>query len=70
MEKIVEISSQELENYIKKWNENKDIKFEQNKIYCEDNGTFIAVDNTTQNCWTEEFKTEKEAINWLANKEL
>lgn len=35
----------------------------------EENGTFTAIDNTTGDAWTEEFKTEEEAINWLIGEE-
>ena len=33
------------------------------------NGSFTAIDNSTGNCWTEEFKTSFEAVRWLCGKE-
>ena len=37
----------------------------EGKFYCEDNGVWVACDNSTGDCWVEEFKTEVGAIGWL-----
>ena len=37
----------------------------EGRFYCEDNGVWVACDNTTGDCWVEEFKTEEGAIGWL-----
>lgn len=33
------------------------------------NGSFTAIDNSTGNCWTEDFKTSFAAVQWLCGKE-
>ncbi|MFC4231805.1 hypothetical protein ACFOW1_07880 [Parasediminibacterium paludis] len=42
-------------------------KFNTCKGYFLDKKVWIAFDNTTGNCWVEEFKTEELAICWLEN---
>lgn len=37
------------------------------KGYYVDNDKYVAFDNLTQDCWMEEFDTEKEAKKWLAS---
>lgn len=34
-------------------------------FYFEENGKYIAVDNTECNCWVEEFNSPGEAIEWI-----
>ncbi|MGB4588997.1 MAG: hypothetical protein WBI17_07155 [Clostridiaceae bacterium] len=34
-----------------------------------ENGTFTAIDNTSGDCWTEDFKTRYKAVEWLCGKE-
>lgn len=41
------------------------------KYYAEENdGTWVAVDNSTGEAWTEEFSTEENAIKWLTDTSL
>ena len=37
----------------------------EGKFYCQDNGVWVACDNTTGHCWVEVFTTEEGAIGWL-----
>jgi len=34
-------------------------------FYDKKNNRYIAMDNTTHDCWIEEFKTKNEALKWL-----
>lgn len=35
------------------------------RFYCFDKGVWVGCDNTTKECWMEEFKTEEDVIKWL-----
>jgi hypothetical protein len=37
----------------------------EGKFYCQDNGVWVGCDNSTNNCWVEEFNTEEDVIKWL-----
>lgn len=37
----------------------------ENLYYCKGDGCFIGIDNTTGNCWTEEFQTLSQCRRWL-----
>ncbi len=39
----------------------------QGCFLAQDNGTWVAVDNSTGDAWTEEFYTEHEAVCWLCS---
>lgn len=54
-----------LNEYIKNWEKHKDQTFNNNLLYSNIDDIFIAIDNSTGDCWTEEFKTEKAAQKWL-----
>ena len=59
-----------LNNYIQNWNEHKEQIFNNSRLYCKSGDLFIAIDDTTGNCWTEEFKSEKDAQEWLLGKKI
>lgn len=69
-ERISCVDKDTLDNYIQNWNEHKEQTFKNSRLYCKSDDLFIAIDDTTGNCWTEEFKTEKDAQNWLLGYEL
>ena len=35
--------------------------------FLDESGVYVAFDNTTCDCWVEEFDTVEEAINWIEN---
>lgn len=37
--------------------------------YKDDDGVYVAFDNSTNDCWIEEFNTRKEALKWLNDEE-
>ena len=37
------------------------------KFYFIESGIYVSLDNSTGEAWTEEFKTKKEAVDWLEN---
>lgn len=38
---------------------------EGTKLYAKDGNTWVALNNSTGECWVEEFDTEEETIRWL-----
>ena len=46
------------------WNKNRKESSRVN-IYYKSKRTFVAMDNTTGDCWIEEFSTEQKALDWL-----
>lgn len=65
MTEIKEVSRQEIRTFIDKWCECK----KETPCICllakVRKKCFVAVDNTTGDCWTESFKSKKKAIKWL-----
>lgn len=59
-----------LKEYIDNYSDNKEQSFDGDKLYCKSNNKFVAIDNSTGNCWVEEFESEKETQDWLLGKEL
>jgi len=56
--------------YIVAFTEHKELpKIEDNKFYFEEDEKFIAVDNSSNECFVEEFNTEDEAKIWLSGIE-
>ena len=69
--KIVKVNQGIINKYIYNWSNNKKLPIKEDLLYCESNeDLFIAINNTTGNCWTEEFQNEKETQKWLLDKEL
>lgn len=58
-----------LSNYVNNWCEHKELPIKKDLLYCKEDDKFVAVDNSSGNCWTEEFKTEEEVHNWLLGME-
>lgn len=42
-------------------------KHENATGYFRDKNVYVAFDNTTCDCWVEEFATAKKAVNWIKN---
>ena len=59
-----------LNEYINKWTKKEELPISVNLLYCKDGNKYIAIDNSTNNCWVEEFSSEKEVQNWLLKKDL
>jgi len=67
---ITKTTPKELAQFVSNWCDNQMTPEQQKQelLYCqEEDGRFTAVDNSTGDCWTEEFETEAEAIHWLDN---
>lgn len=59
-----------LRMYIDNCIEHKDLPINEDKIYSDEIcGGYIAVDNSTGDCFVEEFKTERQVHEWLLGKE-
>lgn len=63
--RISKVNSDVLNEYINNFSGHKNQTFSNNKLYCEENNEYIAVDNSSNNCFVESFNLEKDAINWL-----
>lgn len=63
------VSKEFLNNYVDNWVEKKELPSNVSLIYCEDGNKYIGVDNTTNDCWVEEFESEKDVLNWLSGIE-
>jgi len=58
------ITATEMLAIVQSWCDNhKSVPHEQ--FYCCDNDVWVGCDNTTGDCWVEEFQTEEEVIAWL-----
>lgn len=68
--RICLVDEKVVKEYIDNWSNNKEQSFNGDKLYCKENNKFVAIDNSTGDCWVEEFKTEKEAQDWLLGKDL
>lgn len=68
--KIIYTSKEILNKYISNWNHKKELPIKDDLLYTKDNNKYIAIDNTSNNCWVEEFALENDCINWLLGKEL
>lgn len=58
------ITTKAMMSIVNLWCEHKELA-PKDKFYCEDNGVWVGCDNTTGDCWVEEFQTEEEVIAWL-----
>lgn len=64
--KIYKVEQKVLNYYIDYWCRN--ILDDNRKLlygYDEESGLYIGIDNSTGECWTEEFDSEDACINWL-----
>ena len=69
-DRICLVDEKVVKEYIDNWSNNKEQSFNGDKLYCKDNNKFVAIDNSTGNCWVEEFDSEREAQDWLLGKDL
>lgn len=58
------ITAQAMKAIVDLWIEDKKLA-PDGMFYCFDNGVWVGCDNTTNDCWMEEFKTEEDIIKWL-----
>ena len=69
-DKVVKVDAVVVDKYINNWIDKKELPIKERKIYCEMIvGGYLAVDNSNDECYVEEFETEKEAQMWLFGKE-
>lgn len=63
---IYKVTFKELNKYVDNWCEHL-LNDDRNLLYAynPECKIFVGVDNSTDNCWVEEFKTEKDCIKWL-----
>ena len=64
-EMIEKVDRSIIGEYISCWEEGKSLPVDKDMIYAQDGDLFIAVDNTSNECYVEEFKTEEDVIKWF-----
>ena len=64
-EMIEKVDRSIIGEYISCWEEGKPLLVDKDMIYAQDGDLFIAVDNTSNECYVEEFKTEEDVIKWF-----
>ena len=64
-EMIEKVDRNIIGGYISCWEEGKPLPVDKDMIYAQDGDLFIAVDNTSNECYVEEFKTEEDVIKWF-----
>lgn len=64
--KIHKVNHKTLNYYVNQWTKNS-LEDDRRLLYAYDDesGIYIGVDNTTDNCWVEEFDSEEACLNWL-----
>ena len=68
-EKISFVSEEIASEYINNWVNHKEQTFKEDFLYCKEDDVYVAIDNTSGDCWVEEFSSEKEAQDWLLGKD-
>lgn len=64
-EKIEKVDRSIIGEYISCCEEGKTLPVDKDMIYAQDGNFFIAIDNTSNECYVEEFKTEEDVIKWF-----
>ena len=64
-EMIEKVDRSIIGEYISCWEEGTPLPVDKDMIYAQDGDLFIAVDNTSNECYVEEFKTEEDVIKWF-----
>lgn len=69
--KIYKVEQKTLNHYIDYWcrnilDDNRELLYG----YDEESGLYIGIDNTSNDCWVEEFDSEQSCIDWLNRKEV
>lgn len=68
-QEIEEWTPEEVSDFIDIWAEDRK-KAKRTRVLCRDKDAWVAVDNSTGDCWVEDFVSKKDAIDWLNGKEL
>lgn len=63
--KICFVPEKLLGKYVECWTDKKELPTKEELLYSKEGNKFVAVDNTSGDCWVEEFDNEKDAQNWL-----
>lgn len=69
LNKIYKVPMNTIRYYIDYWDRHI-LEDNRRKLYSWDleSGKYIAIDNTTDNCWVEEFDNEIDVLKWLGGK--
>ena len=63
--KIQKVDKMIINEYISCWVDGKPLPIDKSMIYTYDGNIFIAINNTSNECYVEEFGTEEEVLNWF-----
>lgn len=64
---ISKVSNDVLELYVDNWVNKKELPIKEKQFYAFNGSAYVAVDNLSNDCWVEDFSSEKDAQNWLLN---
>lgn len=68
--KISLVDKEIVDMYINNWMDHKELPIKENKLYCKVVGSgYLTIDNSSGECYVEEFDNEKQAQKWLLGKE-
>lgn len=65
-----ELDHDKFKAIIDRWTEHECVSGDYGLFLTKHGDSWVAIDNTTNNCWVEDFKTRQEAINWLEGEDL
>ena len=55
-----------MNEYVDRWTDKKELNLNYSLFYCQkENFCYVAVDNSSGECFVEEFETEAQAVYWL-----
>ena len=63
-DEIKEVEAKELSDLVNKWDEDHK-SIPRGRWIAKEGKKFVAIDNRTEDCWTEEFDSKEQAMSWL-----
>lgn len=69
-DKYCKVSKEIVDKYIDNWMGHKELPIKEDKIYCEMvSSGYLGIDNSSGECYVEEFETEEQVQKWLLGME-
>lgn len=64
------VSEDVFNEYIDSWSKNKKLPIDEKLLCCFNGEKYLALDNSNDECYVEEFESRKEAFDWLSSYDL
>ena len=65
------VDNEIVDKYIDNWMDHKELPTKETKLYCKMAiGGYLAIDNSSGECYVEEFETEEQVYKWFSGKDL